>query len=111
MQPPIGPIVILAGSGRFPELLAENLRRAGRACRVLAIRGFADASLRQRADAAVDLLDVQRVLACLGEWRPSAVTLAGGVHRPKPSAVFNAFSILRNRRELAELMGRGGEPV
>jgi UDP-2,3-diacylglucosamine hydrolase len=111
MQPPSGPIAILAGSGRFPELLAENLRRAGRACRILAIRGFAEAPLRQKADAAADLLDVRRVLACLREWRPSAVTLAGGVHRPKASAVFSAVSMLRNRRELAELMGRGDDQL
>jgi DUF1009 family protein len=111
MQPQSGPIAILAGSGRFPQLLAENLRRAGRVCRILAIRGFADASLRRGADAAVDLLDVKRVLACLREWRPSAVTLAGGVHRPKPSAVLGAVSMLRNRRELAELMGRGDDQL
>lgn len=109
MQPQPGPIAILAGSGRLPELLAERMGRAGRACRILAIRGFADSATRQRADAAVDLLDVQRMLACLREWRPSAVTLAGGVDRPKPSAVLNAVSILRNRRELAELMGRGDD--
>jgi DUF1009 family protein len=106
-----GPIAILAGSGRFPALLADALGRAGRACRILAIRGFADSSLRQRADAAVDLLDIKRVLAYLQDWRPSAVTLAGGVQRPRPSAVLNAFSILRNRRELAELMGRGDDQL
>ena len=111
MQSQSGPIAILAGSGRFPELLADTLRGAGRACRILAFRGFADSALRRRADAAVDLLDVKRVLACLREWAPSAVTLAGGVHRPKPSAVLNAFSILRNRRELAELMGRGDDQL
>ena len=77
MQPQSGPIAILAGSGRFPELLADTLRGAGRACRILAFRGFANSALRRRADAAVDLLDVKRVLACLREWAPSAVTLAG----------------------------------
>jgi DUF1009 family protein len=111
MQPQTGPIAILAGSGRFPELLADTLRGAGRACRILAFRGFADRALRQRADAAADLLDVRGVLACLQEWRPSAVTLAGGVQRPKPSAVLNAVSMLRNRRELAELMGRGDDQL
>jgi UDP-2,3-diacylglucosamine hydrolase len=104
MQPQTGPIAILAGSGQFPVLLAETLRRAGRACRILAIRGFADAALRQKADATVDLLDVKRVLACLREWNPGAVALAGGVRRPRPSAVLSAFSLLRNRRELMELM-------
>jgi DUF1009 family protein len=39
------------------------------------------------------------------------VTLAGGVHRPKPSAVLGAFSILRNRRELKELLGRGDDQL
>ncbi len=111
MQPQSGPIAILAGSGRFPELLADTLCRAGRTCRILAFRGFAESSVRQRADAASDLLDIKRVLACLKEWRPSAVTLAGGVQRPKLSAVLNAFSILRNRRELAELMGRGDDQL
>jgi DUF1009 family protein len=109
MQPQAGPIAILAGSGQFPVLLAETLRRAGRVCRVLAIRGFADAALRQKADATVDLLDVKRTLACLHEWRPSAVTLAGGVQRPRASAVLSAFSLWRNRRELMDLMGRGDD--
>jgi DUF1009 family protein len=109
MQPHTGPIAILAGSGQFPVLLAETLRRAGRACRILAIRGFADAALRQKADATVDLLDVKRALACLQEWKPSAVALAGGVRRPQPSAVLSAFSLLRNRRELMDLMGRGDD--
>jgi UDP-2,3-diacylglucosamine hydrolase len=109
MQPQPELIAILAGSGRFPHLLAENLQRAGRACRILAIRGFAESSLRLKADAVADLLDVKRVLACLTNWRPSAVTFAGGVHRPTLAAVSNAVSMLRNRRELAELMGRGDD--
>ena len=109
MQPQTGPIAILAGSGQFPVLLAESLRRAGRACRILAIRGFADAALRKKADATVDLLDVKRALACLREWNPSAVTLAGSVQRPRPAAVLSAFSMLRNRRELMDLMGRGDD--
>jgi DUF1009 family protein len=106
-----GPIAIVAGSGRFPGLLADTLRRTGRACRILALRGFAEPAVRQTADASADLLDVKRVLACLREWRPSAVTLAGAVHRPKPSAVLGALSILRNRRELRELLGRGDDQL
>jgi hypothetical protein len=45
MQAQSGPIAMLAGSGRFPELLADRLREAGRTCRILAIRGFAERSL------------------------------------------------------------------
>ena len=51
------------------------------------------------------------MIACLREWGPSAVTLAGGIQRPKPSAVLSAFSILRNRREIAEVMGRGDDQL
>ncbi|HEX2727371.1 MAG TPA: UDP-2,3-diacylglucosamine diphosphatase LpxI [Beijerinckiaceae bacterium] len=109
MQPQTGPIAILAGSGQFPVLLAEALRRTGRPCRILAFRGFADAALRKQADVTVDLLDVKRTLACLSEWEPSAVTLAGGVRRPGPAAVLSAFSLLRNRRELMDLMARGDD--
>jgi hypothetical protein len=110
-----GPVAILAGAGRFPELMADRLRRAGRECRVLAFRGFADAALRRKADAVVDLLDVQRALACLQQWRPSAVTLAGGLRRPGPAAVLNAFSVYRNRREISgvvsAVMSRGDDQL
>jgi UDP-2,3-diacylglucosamine hydrolase len=109
MAPSSAPIVILAGAGRLPLLLSDTLRRTARDHRILAFRGFADAVLRRRADAVVDLLDVRRALACLSEWRPSAVTLAGGVQRPKASAVIGAFSFLSNRRELTELMARGDD--
>jgi hypothetical protein len=104
-----GPVAIIAGSGRLPGLLADNLCGAGGDCRILAIRGFADPALRKRAHATADLLDVQRVLACLGEWGPSAVTLAGGVRRPRPAAALSAVSFLRNRRELKELLDRGDD--
>jgi UDP-2,3-diacylglucosamine hydrolase len=106
-----GPVAILAGAGRLPELIADRVRRAGHDCRVLAFRGFADAPLRKRADAVIDLLDVKRALACLQMWRPSAVTLAGGLRRPTAGAVLNAFSAFRNRQELSDLMGRGDDQL
>jgi DUF1009 family protein len=111
MQADRGPVAILAGAGRLPELMADRLRRAGRDCRVLAFRGFAETALRKKADAVVDLLDVKRALACLEMWRPSAVTLAGGLQRPKAGAVLNAFSVFRNRQELSDLMGRGDDQL
>jgi DUF1009 family protein len=109
MQERSAPVAIIAGSGRLPGLLADTLSEAGRECRILAIRGFADASLRHRADAAADLLDVKRVLARLAEWRPGAVTLAGGVRRPGFAAIFSAASFLRNRGELKAVLDRGDD--
>lgn len=112
MQPtPEGPIAILAGSGQLPALVADALARAGRDHRILAFRGFADAHLRDRADAVADLLDVQRATACLRDWKPAAVTLVGGVGRPRPTAVLGAFSAFRNRREIGELMARGDDQL
>jgi hypothetical protein len=104
-----GPLAVLAGSGRFPALLAESLRAAGHACRILALRGFADGPLRSRADAVLDVLDVQGVMAQLRAWQPGAVILAGGVARPKPSAVFNAFAMLRNQQEIRDILIRGDD--
>jgi DUF1009 family protein len=112
MAPPSSaPIVILAGAGRLPLLLSDALRRTDQDHRILAFRGFADMILRRRADAVVDLLDVRRALACLSEWRPSAVTLAGGVGRPTPSAMIGALSFLSNRREITDLMARGDDQL
>jgi DUF1009 family protein len=104
-----GPVAILAGSGQLPVLLSDCLRRRGRDHRILAFRGFAAPATRTRADCVVDLLDFQRTLRRLEEWRPSAVTLAGAVTRPKPSAVLSTFSAFRNRRELAAIVNRGDD--
>lgn len=109
MGPEAGPIAILAGSDQLPVLLSDRLRRDGRDHRILAFRGFAAPETRSRADAVVDLLDVQRTKRILEEWRPSVVILAGAVRRPRPAAVLNTLSAFRNRRELAALYARGDD--
>jgi UDP-2,3-diacylglucosamine hydrolase len=106
-----GPVAILAGSGQLPLLLAESLRRSGRDHRVMAFRGFADRVVRGRADAVVDILDVRRALGWLEGWSPSAVVMAGGVHRPSPAVLLNTFSAYRNRKEIAEVVGRGDDQL
>jgi len=104
-----GPIAILAGSGELPLLLSDTLRRQGRAHRILAFRGFSDRELRRRADQTIDLLDVEVVLRWLEGSRPAAVALAGTVQRPAPSALLNAFSMVRNRAFLKDLLARGDD--
>lgn len=104
-----GPIAILAGSGELPLLLSDTLRRQGRAHTILAFRGFADRELRRRADRTIDLLDVQVVLGWLEGSRPAAVALAGTVQRPSPSALLSAFSMVRNRAFLKDLLARGDD--
>lgn len=90
-------------------MLLDVLAARGVDTRVLAFRGFADSSVRRRADAVVSMIDVRRSLALLAEWKPRCVVLAGPVNRPQPSVVLSAFAAYRNRREIATLMVLGDD--
>jgi len=106
-----GPIAILAGSGQLPIQLVEYLERTGQDFRILAFRGFAAPELRRRAHAQADLLDLKTIMATLEKWQPRAVTLAGAVRRPGFSALLGAYSLLRNRQEVKEVIARGDDQV
>ncbi|MBX9931422.1 MAG: UDP-2,3-diacylglucosamine diphosphatase LpxI [Methylobacterium sp.] len=102
------PLVLVAGAGRLPELVAASLERAGRPFRVLAIRGFAEAPMRVRAEASADLLDIAGILKILDAWGPACILPAGGVARPRPAAILNAAAALRNR-DILRTMVNGGD--
>lgn len=104
-----GLVAILAGSGRLPALLADELAGRGRPFRILAFRGFAEADVRRRADRVLDLLDIAGALQTLRDWGTAAVTLAGAVSRPSPAAALGAFAFFRNRRELEDILSRGDD--
>ena len=106
---PPAPLVLVAGAGRLPELVAASLDQAGRPFRVLAIRGFAERAMRARAEATVDLLDIAGILAILKAWGPVSVVPAGGVSRPNPAAILNAAAALRNRDALKAISGGGDD--
>ncbi|MGO4571724.1 LpxI family protein [Microvirga sp. 2TAF3] len=106
-----GPIAILAGSGQLPIQLVEHLERMGQDRRVLAFRGFAAPELRRRADASADLLDLKTIMGTLDRWQPRAVALVGAVRRPGFSALLGAYSLLRNRQEVKEVIARGDDQV
>ncbi|MEN3930787.1 UDP-2,3-diacylglucosamine diphosphatase LpxI [Microvirga sp. W0021] len=103
------PIVILAGAGLLPATLAQRMRSDGQPFKMLAFRGFADKATTLQADQVRDLLDVRGILACLKEWTPSGVVMAGAVHRPRPSALLGSFSLLLNMNELKEIVIRGDD--
>ncbi|MEH3120253.1 MAG: UDP-2,3-diacylglucosamine diphosphatase LpxI [Methylorubrum populi] len=105
MTDPARPLALVAGAGRLPELVAASLDRAHRPFRVLAVRGFTERAMRRRADAVVDLLDIQSALRILEGWAPAAVVPAGGVARPSPAALLNAAHAVRNRGILRSLAG------
>lgn len=102
-------LVLVAGAGRLPEQVAHSLDRAGRAFKVLALRGFTDRTLRSRADATVDLLDIGETLRILEDWGPATVVPAGGVARPSPAAILNAAAAFRNRVALRNLADGGDD--
>jgi UDP-2,3-diacylglucosamine hydrolase len=106
---PEGSLVLIAGAGRLPELVAESLRRARRPFRVIALRGFTGPALRSGADATVDLLDLAATLKLLRRWGPALVVPAGGVSRPSPAAILNAAAALRNREALRAIAGGGDD--
>jgi DUF1009 family protein len=106
---PEGTLVLIAGAGRLPELVAESLNRTHRPFRLIALRGFTDRSLRARADATVDLLDLAAILKLLHRWGPAVMVPAGGVSRPSPAALLNAGAALRNRETLRAIAGGGDD--
>ena len=99
------PLALVAGAGRLPELVAASLERARRPYRILAVRGFTERSMRRRASATVDLLDIPGTLRILKEWAPAGVVPAGGVSRPSPAALLNAAHAVRNRDIIRDLTG------
>ncbi len=104
-----GHLVLIAGAGRLPELVAESLVRAGRPFRMIALRGFTARPLRAKADATVDLLDLAATLGHLESWGPATVVPAGSVARPTAAAIFNAGAAWRNRDALREIAGGGDD--
>lgn len=106
---PAGTLVLIAGAGRLPELVASSLNDAQKTFRLIALRGFTDRSLRGKADATVDLLDLAAILKLLRAWGPALVVPVGGVSRPSPAAILNAGAALRNREALRAIAGGGDD--
>ena len=105
-KPVIG---IIAGSGDFPYEIAAAVRASGRDVFVLGLRGFFNRSLRAFPFASVDMLDPQKAIEILRSRSVRDVVLAGGVHRPGPSALLSIYSAYRNRDELRALLGSGDD--
>lgn len=104
-----GNLILIAGAGRLPELVADSLERAGKPFRMIALRGFTGRPLRGRADAIVDLLDLSATLGHLKNWGPAVVVPAGSVARPSAAAIFNAGAAWRNREALREIAAGGDD--
>ena len=88
------PVGLIAGAGRLPVLVAEGIRRAGRRLVVVALRGFADPALRDRADR-LDWAGVTRIGRWIRLLRRAGVgraVLAGSVWKAE---IYRPFRLLR----------------
>jgi UDP-2,3-diacylglucosamine hydrolase len=88
------PLGIIAGAGRFPFLVAEGARKAGRPVVVVALRGLASPDLRQSADR-FHWSGIVRLGRWIRLFRKSGVheaIMAGSVRK---SEMYGRFRMLR----------------
>lgn len=104
-------IGLIAGSGEFPLEIAQSITATGLPVFILGLRGFYDRRLRQFPFTSVDMLDPKNAIAVLRAQNVTDVVLAGGVHRPGPSALLSIYSAYRNRDELTKLLGSGDDTL
>ncbi len=85
---------IIAGSGRFPFMVVEGARQAGRRVSVVGLRGFADPALAKNADSFhwAGLARPGRWIRLLQRQDAREVILAGAVRK---SAMYGRFRLFR----------------
>ena len=85
---------VIAGSGRFPFLVAEGARRAGCHVTVIGLRGLADAAIADRADVFrwAGLARLGRWIRILKRNRAQRVILAGAVRK---TSMYGRWRLLR----------------
>lgn len=88
------PLGLVAGAGRFPFLVAEGARRAGRPVIVVGLRGLADPALRQQVDRFYwsGVVRLGRWLRIFRRWRVREAIMAGAVRK---SAMYGRWRLLR----------------
>jgi hypothetical protein len=89
-----GWVGIIAGAGRFPEMVVEGARHAGLRVLVIGLRGLADRHLARKADAFhwAGLARPGRWIRLLRRHRTTKVVLAGAVRK---TAMYGRFRLLR----------------
>lgn len=99
---PVTNLGIIAGSGRFPFMVADGARRAGCRVTVVGLRGFADPELADHADAFhwAGLARPGRWIRLLKKHDARGVILAGAV---KKVAMYGRFRLLRLLPDLTAL--------
>ena len=78
-----GPLAIIAGAGRLPAEIADEVVARGEKAVVLALRGIADAELGAHPRETIDLMDPAGAVETLRRVGAAGVVLAGSVHKPR----------------------------
>jgi len=91
MESPLG---VIAGAGRFPFLVADGARRAGRSVVVVGLRGLADPALRDHADRFYwsGVVRLGRWIRVFRRCRVAEAIMAGSVRK---SEMYGRFRLLR----------------
>ncbi len=93
------PIGLIAGMGDMPGLVLDGMHAAGRKVVVLGLRGFADESLKARADS-FGWISLTRLSGWIRKFRRRGVSQAvmiGGVHK---RAMYSPLRLLQNVPDL-----------
>jgi len=82
-KPTVRPVGLIAGEGEFPRLVARGVRAAGQKVAIVALRGWADPSLRELADRFCwrGVVRLGGWIRTLKRWGCQEVIMAGRVRK------------------------------
>ncbi len=104
------PIGIIAGSGQFPRLVAEDARKAGHSVVICAFQGFTDPGLEELADiyATFYLGQFDKVIDFFRGHGVRKLCMAGAINKPRALDLRPDF---RAARILFSLRGKGDDAL
>lgn len=116
MSSAVGPnarrLALIAGNGSLPGQIADALAGAGRDFKIVAIKGEAEASTRQRASAELGWGEIGRLYGFLKKTGCKDVLLIGGVsRRPDFASFFSDFGTLKRLPTIIRALAGGDDSL
>lgn len=105
-------LALIAGNGSLPRQIADALAHDGRDFRIVAIRGEAEASTRQRANTELGWGEVGRLYDFLKKSGCNEVLLIGGVsQRPDFASILGDFGTLKRLPTIIRALAGGDDSL
>jgi DUF1009 family protein len=105
-----GRVVIIAGNGRIPIYVAEELQKAGRAPFIIAVEGEADVAVTRFDHAFIGKAQIGELVSLLKKVDPSDVTMVGGVRgRPPLHQVRPGWTMMRLAGKILRILKSGDD--